>query len=165
MDAAKIFNEYYKDIYRFALALTKSHYEAEEIAQETFVKAIASADSFDGSKDIRAWLFAIARNTFTSRYRKSKKFVKQELDKNLEDKESVDFVQVIADKEKVLKIHQFIHGMREPYKEVFYLRVFGELNFSQIGNVFEKSSNWARLIYYRAKLQIQKYIEENESES
>ena len=53
-----------------------------------------------------------------------------------------------------------LHGLDEPYKEVFQLRVFGELSFAQIGRIFGKSENWARVTYHRAKLKIQERMEE-----
>lgn len=42
-------------------------------------------------------------------------------------------------------IHQFLHSMKEPYKEVFSLRLFGELSFEKIGLLFGKSPGWARV--------------------
>lgn len=45
--------------------------------------------------------------------------------------------------------------MKEPYKEVFSLRVFSELSFAQIGQIFGKSDDWARVTYLRAKRNIQ----------
>jgi RNA polymerase sigma-70 factor, ECF subfamily len=51
-----------------------------------------------------------------------------------------------------------MHNLNEPYKEVFTLRVFGELPFSQIGELFGKTDSWARLIYYRTKKKLQEAI-------
>ena len=65
-----IYENYFKDVCRLCFSLTKNEENAEDLAQETFVKALASIDSFDGSKDIRAWLFTIAKNTFYSECRK-----------------------------------------------------------------------------------------------
>ena len=48
----------------------------------------------------------------------------------------------------------------EPYKEVFQLRVFGELSFSQIAAIFGKTESWARVTYHRAKLKIQERMDE-----
>lgn len=62
-----------------------------------------------------------------------------------------DFTERLADEESAFRIHQFLHDMDEPYKEVFSLRVFGELPFDRIGELFGKSSGWARVTYYRAK--------------
>lgn len=52
------------------------------------------------------------------------------------------------------KIHQILHTLREPYKEVFSLRALGELSFSDIGDLFGKSDSWARVTYHRARLMI-----------
>jgi RNA polymerase sigma-70 factor (ECF subfamily) len=56
-------------------------------------------------------------------------------------------------------LHVLLHNLKEPYKEVFALRVFGELPFLQIGELFEKTDSWARLIFYRAKKQLQEGME------
>lgn len=76
----------------------------------------------------------------------------------------VDFAEQLADEESAFCIHQFLHSMDEPYKEVFSLRVFGELSFDRIGMLFGKSSGWARVTYYRAKKRIYEYMEAMENE-
>ena len=69
------------------------------------------------------------------------------------------FTSKIVDEESALLVHQFLHQMREPYKEVFTLRVFGELPFEQIAALFGKTPNWARVTFYRAKKEIIEYME------
>lgn len=150
----------YKDVYRFCLSLTKNEDTAEDLTQDTFVKALAAIDSFDGSKDIRAWLFTIARNAFLSECRKNKHLSDEELSEEIPSAES-DLIEVLADKESAVLIHKYLHNMHEPYKEVFHLRVFGELEFEQIGEIFGKSASWARVTFYRAKNDIRKYMSEN----
>ena len=59
MDFDRIYQEYFRDVFLFTRSLSADEHTAEEIAQETFVKALKSLDTFDGSKDIRAWLFTI----------------------------------------------------------------------------------------------------------
>ena len=56
--------------------------------------------------------------------------------------------------ENAHQIHQRLHALPEPYREVFTLRVFAELPYTQIGELFGKSENWARVTYYRAKQKI-----------
>ena len=51
-----------------------------------------------------------------------------------------------------------MHTLDEPYKEVFSLRVFGELPFERIGLIFGHNAAWARVTYYRAKTQLQKML-------
>ena len=64
-----------------------------------------------------------------------------------------------SNKETYLAIHKVVHKLNEPYKEVFLLRTFCELSFSQIGVLFEKSENWARVTYDRAKVMIKEELE------
>ena len=155
----EIYENYFKDVCRLCFSLTKDEVSAEDLAQETFVKALASIDSFDGSKDIRAWLFTIAKNTFYSECRKRKWISDDELPEEIPSSEP-DFLEVISDKERAVLIHKYLHSMKDPYKEVFHLRVFGELDFEVIGNIFGKSASWARVIFYRAKNEIKNYMTE-----
>lgn len=64
------------------------------------------------------------------------------------------------DNDTAFKIHEILHLMKDPYKEVFHLRTFGELSFEQIGILFHKSSSWARVTYFRAKKMILEYMED-----
>ncbi len=153
-----IYRRYFRDVYRFARGLTQDEALAEEITQETFFKALKAVDKFDGSKDIRAWLFTIARNAWYSYCRAHKRAISaQELPQELPS--GVRIEERIEDEESAFVIHQFLHGMAEPYKEVFTLRVFGELPYEKIGRLFGKSANWARVTFYRAKVQIMEHME------
>lgn len=60
MDFDCIYKSYYLDVYHFLCGLSSNKEIAEDITQETFTKALAAIDSYDGRKDIRAWLFTIA---------------------------------------------------------------------------------------------------------
>ena len=51
-------------------------------------------------------------------------------------------------------VHILIVLLMEPYKEVFMLRVMGEVSYRDIGQLFSKSESWARVTYYRAKKMI-----------
>ena len=124
MPFEKIYQRYFRDVYRFTLGLTQDEALAEEITQETFFKALKAVDRFDGSKDIRAWLFTIARNAYYSYCRAHKRTLSQEdLPQELPD--SVRIEERIEDEESAFAIHQFLHAMEEPYKEVFSLREIG----------------------------------------
>lgn len=158
MEFDDIYRRYFRDVYRFSLSLSQDGAMAEEIAQDTFFKALKALNKFDGSKDIRAWLFTIARNAWYSYCRAHKRTLSQEdLPQDLAD--SVRIEERIEDEESAFAIHQFLHSMEEPYKEVFSLRVFGELPFEKIGRLFGKSANWARVTFYRAKVQIIEHME------
>ena len=73
--------------------------------------------------------------------------------------------EALEDREEVLALHRILHTLPEPYKEVFGLRVFGELPFRAIGQVFGKTEGWARVTYYRAKSRILRQWEAERDES
>ncbi len=163
MDFDSIYRSYFRDVFLYLRALSANEDIAEEMTQETFVKALKSIDKFDGSKDIRAWLFTIARNTYYTWCRRQKIYAGEEMTEDAAMVQS-DFTERFADEESAFLIHQFLHNMEDPYKEVFHLRVFGELPFEKIGLLFGKSSGWARVTFYRAKKRILEYMEAMENE-
>lgn len=155
-DFDKIYAEYYSEVYKFVLTLCQNHTLAEEITQESFFKALKSIDSFNGNCKLSTWLCRIARNTFYSYTKKHNRQVDYPLDIILSD---VNIEEQFADKETAYTIHKVLHKLNEPYKEVFWLRIFGELSFAQIGALFEKTESWARVTYYRAKIMIKEELQ------
>lgn len=147
-----IYNTYFKDVFLYVYSLSSDKQIAEDITSETFMKALTSLDSFRGDSDIRVWLCQIAKNSYYSYLRKKKSFVDLE---SLPETASEDNVeQEIITSEASMKVHEIIWNLKEPYKKVFTLRVFGELSFKQIGKLFAKSDNWACVTYHRAREKI-----------
>lgn len=155
-----IYNTYFKDVFLYLKSLSQNDDIAEEITAETFFKAMKSLDSFQGTCDIRVWLCQIAKNTYLSYLRKHKR--KVQIDQIEETTDPFDFVEFISDAKDSMEIHQILHCLNEPYKEVFMLRVFGELTFRQIANLFNKNENWACVTYHRARMKIKKKLEDNQ---
>lgn len=156
MDFEETYKRYFRIVYLFSCSLTPDRNLAEEVTQETFLKAMQNIDKFDGQKDILAWLFTIARNTFISHCRRQK----VTWDGPVVDRCEDTMLERLMDREQADRIYDFLHRMKEPYKEVFTLRVLGELSFQRIGRIFGKSDAWARVTYYRAKTMIAKQMEE-----
>ena len=159
MDFERVYTEYFKDAYLYLRSFSANEDTAEELTQEVFSKALKSLNRFDGSKDIRAWLFTIAKNTYFTLCRRQKLFISEELTEPIPDRR-VQFTEHLEDEAQAFQIHQFLHNMKDPYKEVFSLRVFGELSFEKIAMLFGKSPGWARVTYHRARKQIIAYMED-----
>lgn len=158
MDFESVYRLYFRDVLLYISGLAGDEQLAEEIAQETFEKALKCIKSFDGSKDIRAWLFTIAKNAYFSRCRKEKRIVELSDEGALRDS-GISFVEAMENREKAERIYEFLHEMKEPHKEVFMLRVFGELPYDSIGRIFGRSASWARVTFYRAKKMIVDFME------
>ncbi len=159
-----VFEQYYEDVYRFLRALTRDRDLAEELTQETFLRAIRSIDTYRGEGEFRVWLCSIAKNLFYSQMKKQKKSIPV-ADEDFPEGESQEktLIDRITDRETAMEIYQALHRLRDPYKEVFSLRVFGELSFREIGVLFEKSEHWACVTYHRARQMILREVRGGES--
>ena len=160
MDVEALYNEYFHDIFLFLRSLSGDASLAEELTQETFFKAMKSADSFRGDCDVRVWLCQIAKNLYLTHCKRQNRFTGEEIPETEADPH-VSVEEHLADSEQVMRIHRILHGMKDPQKEVFSLRVFGELSFRQIGDLFGKTESWARVTFHRAKLMIIDALEED----
>ena len=65
----------------------------------------------------------------------------------------------ISRRETVRQTQEALHGLPEPYKEVFMWRAFADLSFKQIGQMFHKSDNWACVTYHRARAMMKSRME------
>ena len=148
----EVYEAYFKDVYKYALALCRDEHMAEEVTQETFFKALKSIDSFRGQCKLYVWLCQIAKNTYFSMVSKSRNREPGEIG------ETEDLESALLRSESAFEIHKALHALEEPYKEVFSLRIFGELPFRQIGQLFGKTESWARVTYHRARLKIKEEL-------
>ena len=156
-DFEKLYNTYYMQVYSFLMGLTKSRDMSEEITQKTFFKAMTASKKYRGDSSEFTFLCAIAKNLFADECRALKKT--GELSEN-ETAAGHSIENALIHGDDAFKIHQVLHDMEEPYKEVFQLRVFGELPFAKIGTLFSKTENWARVTYHRARLKIYERMED-----
>lgn len=115
--------------------------------------------SFEQRSSELTWLCSIAKRLAIDGCRKNQRIT--ELDEAAAADQKRDLTEALEDKDTALQIHLVLHELQEPYKEVFQLRVFGELPFSQIGFIFGKTENWAKVTYHRARLKIQERMEKN----
>lgn len=156
----EMFTRYFARVYKFALKLTRSTDLAEDITQQTFYKALSKIDSFQERSDVGTWLCSIAKNEYFTRCRRREASAGP--DSAALDTASGDVADRVQQEAERMQIHRHLHALEEPYREVFMLRVFGELKYAQIASLFGRTESWARVTYYRAKLEIQKRMEEDE---
>ena len=155
----QIYREHFDTVYRFLMRLCRDAPLAEELAQETFFRAMQSLNKFDGRCRVDVWLCQIARNAYYShcRRQKDKKHLLPEIDSGQ------DMQNTILDQEQAMIIYAHLHELNEPYKEVFMLRLFGELEYSQIAKLFGKTESWARVTYHRAKMKLMESVKEDDA--
>lgn len=161
MDFEEIYRTYFNDVFVYIRKLSGDENIAEEITSQTFFKALTSINKFKGECDVRVWLCQIAKNCYFTYLKKNSKT--ENID-NLEVLNIQDFTcdvnEIISNQEQSKLIQNALYTIPEPYKEVFMWRVFAELNFKEIGQIFDKSDNWACVTYHRARNMIKEKLEE-----
>lgn len=156
----EIYELYANEVFKYLMCLTGDENLSEELTQETFYKAYKSIDSFEGRCKMSVWLCQIAKNTYYSHCRKEKLKHKEVLDENMVSKIGVQEEYIQSN--NIISLHKILHTLEELYKEVFTLKLFGELSYKQISQIYGKSESWARVTYYRAKEKIRVLYNEKE---
>lgn len=152
----EIYKSYAMTVYKYLLSMTHDEDLSEELTQETFYQAIRTIDRYDESCRISTWLCGIAKNVLITYRRKNRQH--EELS-DWDGNAQPDQDEIIRSEERVILIRK-IHDLPEPFREVVYLRVFGELSFREIGDVHGKTENWARVTFYRGKEKLRKDAEQ-----
>lgn len=148
-DFEKVFENNREFIFKYLMKLTKNFSLAEELTQETFFRAYMNFSSLRDKEKASVWLCQIAKNAYFSWYNEHRKidsYENNELEIRAEDVE-----ETFAQKELSRETLSHLHGLEEPYKEVFMLSVFGGFSLKDISEIFGKSESWARVTFYRAK--------------
>ena len=122
----QIYLQYYKPVYAYLMTLCQNEELAAELTQETFYKALDAIDGFKGGCALNVWLCQIAKNTLTD-VPSPAPLPGEELEQ----------------REGALSLYQKLHALPEPYREVFWLRVYGELTFAEIAALHHKTESWA----------------------
>lgn len=155
-DFEALYAQYFGDVYRYALSLCRSESEAEELTQESFFKALENIDGFKGECRVYVWLCQIVKNTYFSHLKKQKSLSPEEdaPEQTAPGEPERDFVAG----EISMEAHLALHRLEEPYKEVLMLRIFGEMPFARIGELFGKTESWARVTYHRGRLKLKEML-------
>ncbi len=153
----KLYETHYMRVFSYAMTLSGDKTLAEEITQETFFRAFAKSGEFRRESDEVTWLCAIAKNYYFDEKRRQSRNGGPIPEEIPDPGKAIE--QAMADRDSSFRIHRALHALEEPFREIFELRVFGELSFREIGEIFGKTENWARVTYHRARLKLQERME------
>ncbi|MEI3613129.1 RNA polymerase sigma factor [Pseudogracilibacillus sp. SO30301A] len=158
MDKNNIYQEYGDFIFKYLFTLTNDFHAAEELTQETFYQAIKSIHNFhsNGKAKFSTWLCSIAKNVWLQEINRENK--KQQLVESLsnESEKFTSVEDVYIRSEDKLDFFKKARQLNDVKREIVYLRLLGDLSFKEIGIIFGKTENWARVTFYRAKQELRK---------
>ena len=133
--------EYLDGLFSYAMALTRNSFEAEDLVQETYVRAIKAMGRLREGSNIRAWLFAILRNTWLNQIRQQRARP-QLLELDMDEKSNGLAVETAKDphalyvtKIETEQVREALRQLPEDLREVIVLREFAELSYQEIAAV------------------------------
>ncbi len=145
----EMYQQYSNTVYKYLLCLCQNAEIAEDLTQETFVIALKKIHQFRGECKVSTWLCQIAKHLWYKEFRKTKKAVTEVLTDEMVALEMTE--DVVFQKDEKLQLFKNMQKLEEPARQVMYLRIMGNLNFIEIAEVLGKTSNWARVTFFRAK--------------
>lgn len=159
-DFHAVYAAYHELVYRFVFRLCGSEGLSEELTQETFYQAMRGWARFRGDSSVPTWLCAIAKRVYYSSLRAPAAVPVSESIPSA----ARDIADALLDSDRQMIAQRLLHRLQEPYREVFTLRTFCDLNHKQIGTLFDKSESWSRVTYYRARQMLRQAMKEAEWE-
>ena len=154
---AYLFERYEKKLLAYIIRSSSFSYaEAEEVLQESFIKAWKNLNSFDDDLKFSSWIYRIVHNTTISEWRKTQSKGKEGMHQVSEEvfqkiPDELDIEKKFSQKIDSTKIHSIISAMPEKYREILVLRFFEELSYSEISDILKKPSGTVSALVNRAK--------------
>lgn len=167
----EIVEKYLKRVYGFIFRLISHREEAEDIAQEVFVKIWKNLAKYDSRQNFEAWLFTITRNTVIDWSRKKKPILFSELKKDWgETEKDHDFASNIPDlealpeelfarKELTEQLNQALEKLPANRREIVLLHLENDFSFEEIAKIVGQPMNTVKSQYRRSLLLLRQYLD------
>lgn len=146
----ELYRQYSQIVFHFLYKICHDSVLAEDLMQETFLKAIERLDTYDHSCKLSTWLCQIAKHLLYQHWDRNNRVQLEELDESLEARQDTE--QAAIAKVELADVWDRLQALAPEARRTVELRVLGDLSFREIGEILGRSENWARVTFYRAKL-------------
>lgn len=150
----EIYQQNVRIVYHFLYSMCKDEALAEELTQETFLRAFQRIDSYDGSCKLSTWLCQIAKHLLYQTWEKKKREIPMDWQEEIASDGAAGRESVEQDVMLRIELEDVLMDLREipaAMREVICLRAISDLSYKEIGRMLGKSENWARVNFYRGK--------------
>lgn len=154
-----IYKRYAVTVKKYVMSLGASDDLSDDITAETFYKALKNINSYDEKKKMLTWLCTIAKHTYFDYVRKKDNQNLSSTDYENSFMLSYSIEENAESKEARKLIHKSILSLDSPYRDVVYMRLYADLSFDEIGDIFDRNANWARVTFYRGKAKLKEMLE------
>ena len=150
----ELYRQYVQIVYRFLMSACRDSRLAEDLTQETFLRAWESLERFDHSCRISTWLCQIAKHTLYQHWEKYGREHPAEPDPQptqAGEPAGGDTETQALHRIELAEVLEAFQSLGPDMRQVVSLRAMDGLPYKEIGEIMGKSENWARVTYFRAK--------------
>jgi RNA polymerase sigma-70 factor (ECF subfamily) len=144
----QIYNKYFPYVYRYLYGLTYNQQTAEDLTQESFVKALCVLQF--PNESIKSWLLTVAHNLYVDYVKKNRRLVFRE-DSFLNQIKVQDFTDGLILKESTRSAFLLIKQLPENQRQAVLLCLVNELSYQQAGEILGISVSAVTNLIYRAR--------------
>lgn len=153
----QLYRKYHRELYLYIYAICKNKSLAEDLLQETFLKAILALP--DSHTNMRAWLYLVARNLTYNALKKAE-HTTCELSKVIAAKTDEGPLDTLLQKEQYRSLYDNLQKLSKRAREILIMQYFGKLSHKEIAAVLAMSPQAVRMAAVRARKELRTYMEE-----
>ena len=155
----ELVTEYWDGLTLYLNSFAENTAEAEELAEEPFLKLYTDRPVFSGKSSFKTWLFAVGRNTAYNIIRKRRRINTSSLDDfyDISDKEDIEKNHISAENKK--QLHRIMEKLNCDYRQVLYLVYFENFSNTETAEIMRKNERQIRNLIYRAKAALKILLE------
>ena len=157
-----LFEEYYPRTYRYALSMLHDPAEADDAAQETFVRAYRYLDSLRDVNALTTWLYRIATHVCLDRIRQQVRSAEIEPETDLDNLEEVDtpsLQQIVERNDMSACVQRYLDSLSDSYRAVILMHDLDGLSSPQIAAALGVSLATVKIRLHRARLRLRTQLE------
>jgi RNA polymerase sigma-70 factor (ECF subfamily) len=148
-------DSYYQDVYRYAYWLARNQAVAEDLVQETFLRAWRSFDSLQSDGAAKAWLFTILRRENARMYERYRPELVDIDDVSIADADHHEPDQ----RQKLSELHQAIMKLEKEYRDPLMLQVVGGFSGKEIADILDLNNNTVMTRLFRARSKLRHMLD------
>ncbi len=155
---ARVVDAYWERLYRWLFRMTHDRHKAEDLTQETFLKALAAIGSFRPGTNFRAWLFRIGHNNFVNLKRGEKRATQTLPDEPMQADGTPGPQTMASDRETLVLVSKAVAELPADFRSALLLRAEEGLSFREVAAVLGITEETARWRVFKARQKLVKVL-------
>lgn len=151
LSLSKLYERYFSDVFKYSFSILKNYEEAQDAAQEVFVRYAENEKTFKGDCSQKTWLLIIARNYCYNKV-KSKNLNNERIDEEIFNN-TID-----VDYETKISLRDALMKLPEEYNEVVYLKMYEGYSYKEISGMTGLTIENVKIKLFRAKQKLRKLL-------